>query len=404
MSGTGRTGGPRTRAPRAKAQAPAMAPAAAVEAPSEPSVELLDDHSTAISGGRHGRSLARSMPGAVVGTLLVVGLAFGAALGPGGALGPASDRGDTTGDTAVAAGNGGGGSGAGSYGGTYVGDGNTTKDGDGWQGEPDATTKPDVDEPDATKDPAVEPTEKPDPTPKPTEKPQPASTPKPTEKPDPTASPSDPIALTLAIKEFHPVLQWGSCDGLDFDYYKVVRSSDSTVTWPAGDGDEVFAVVERGGTRKAYDKHVSHGARAWYRVFCVRKGEDGYKVVNASATKSIEVPEEPAPPPAADPISLALDAWLTDGGKVALDWSACEVDGFAFYKVVRSDWNEDPSYLPWHDGSEVIAAIGEMGATQLETAGPEPGETAWFRVQCLGYFGDQKVLLGESAAVAVTVP
>ncbi len=136
-------------------------------------------------------------------------------------------------------------------------------------------------------------------------------------------------------------------------------------------------------------------------MFCVRKGEDGYKVVNASAMKGIEVPEEPTPP---DPISLALDAWLTDGGKVALDWSACDVDGFAFYKVVRSDWNEDPSYLPWTDGSEVIAAISEYGATQLETQAPEPGHTAWYRVQCLGYAGDQKVLLGESDAVSVTVP
>lgn len=388
-----------------------MSPIAAVEPPVEPpvepSVELLDDHSSAISGAHRGRGLARSMPGAVVGTLLVVGLAFGAALGPGGALGPASDRSGAKGDTAAAGGRGGG-TGAGSYGGTYEGDG----DGDGgkddlewdWHGEPDATSKPDVEEPEATTKPEAEPTKEPDTAPKPTEKPRSAATPKPTEKPDPTKDPSDPIPLTLAIKESHPVLQWGSCDGLDFDYYKVVRSSDSTATWPAGDGDEVFAVVEHGGTRKAYDKHAAHGVKAWYRVFCVRKGEDGYKVVNASATKGIEVPEEPAPPPTPDPISLALDAWLTEGGKVALDWSACNVDGFAFYKVVRSTWNEDPSYLPWTDGSEVIAAISEMGATQLETSAPESGETAWFRVQCLGYMGDQKVLLGESAAVAVTVP
>ena len=379
-----------------------MAPVAAVEPPMEPSVELLDDHSSAITGGHRGRGLARSMPGAVLGSLLVVGLAFGAALGPGGALGPASDRNGAKGETTAAAGNGGGGAGAGSYGDTYKGDGDGAKDDEwAWHGEPDATTKPEVEKPDATTKPEVEPTEKPDATPKPTEKPRAEATPKPTEKPDPTKDPSDPIALTLAIKEYHPVLQWGSCDGLDFDYYKVVRSSDSTVTWPAGDGDAVFAVVERGGTRKAYDKDVAHGHKAWYRVFCVRKGEDGYKVVNASATKGIEIPEEPTPP---DPVSLALDAWLTEGGKVALDWSACDVDGFAFYKVVRSTWNEDPSYLPWTDGSEVIAAISEMGATQLETSAPESDQTAWYRVQCLGYMGDQKVLLGESAAVAVTVP
>ena len=401
MSGTGRRSStPRARARKSPAEAPAVIPAV------EPSVELLDDHSTSLAVGHRGRGLARSMPGAVVGSLLVVGLALGAALGPGGALGPASDR-SSSGDTAAAAGNGGSGSGAGSYGGSYQGDGDASKDDHEWS-DPEATAKPDADAPDATKKPDVEPIEKPDATPKPTDKPKaestPKPTPKPTEKPDPTKSPSDPIALTLAIKEYHPVLTWGSCEGLDFDYYKVVRSTDSTVTWPAGDGDEVFTAIERGGTRKAYDKNAPHGVKAWYRVFCVRKGEDGYKVVNASATKGIEVPEEPAPPPTPDPISLELDAWLTDGGKVALDWSACEVDGFAFYKVVRSTWNEDPSYLPWTDGSEVIAAIGEMGATQLETSAPESGQTAWFRVQCLGYAGDQKVLLGESDAVSVTVP
>ncbi len=401
MSGAGRSGGPRARTPRTKALAPAMAPVEAFETPTEASVELLDDHATSIAGAHRGRGLARSMPGAIAGTLLVVGLAFGAALGPGGALGPASDRTDPTGETAAVGGNGGSGTDlAGSYAGTYKGGGDGIKDEHEWDGGPDATTKPnattkpDTDHPDATEKPQADQTDKP----------LPDATPKPTEKPDATKPPTDPIALALAIKEGQPALEWGSCEGLDFDYYKVVRSSDSTVTWPAGDGDEVFAVVERGGTRKAYDKSAPHGQKAWYRVFCVRKGEDGYKVVNASATKGIEVPEEPAPEPTPDPIDLELQAWLTEGGKVALDWSACEVDGFAAYKVVRSDWNEDPSYLPWHDGSEVIAAIGEQGATQLETSAPESGHTAWFRVQCLGYAGDQKVLLGQSDAVAVTVP
>lgn len=398
MSGTGRTRTPRSRKITTEVALP-VAPAI------EPSVELLDDHTTAIAGGRRGRGLARSMPGAVIGTLLVVGVAFGAALGPGGALGPASDRGDTTGDTAAAAGNVGGGSGDGSYGGTYQGDGDGAKDDEwAWHGEPDATSKPDVEEPEATPKPDVEPTTKPDVTPKPTDKPRAEPTPKPTEKPDPTKDPSDPISLALAIKEYHPVLQWGSCDGLDFDYYKVVRSSDSTVTWPAGDGDEVIAVVEQGGTRKAYDKHSPHGVKAWYRVFCARKSEDGYKVVNASATKGIEIPEEPAPPPTPDPVALGLEANLTDGGKVVLDWSACDVDGFAFYKVVGSTTSEDPSYLPWRDGTDVLGAISEMHATQLEVSAPESGQIAWYRVQCLGYWGDQKVLLGESAVVSVTVP
>ena len=139
--------------------------------------------------------------------------------------------------------------------------------------------------------------------------------------------------------------------------------------------------------------------KVWYRVFCVRKSEDGYKVLNASATKGIEVPEEPTPP---DPVTLGLEASLADGGKVLLDWSACNVDGFAFYKVLRSTTNENPSYLPCHDGTEVVGVVSEQGATSLEVWAPDAGATAWYRVQCIGYLGDQKVLLGESAVVAVT--
>jgi hypothetical protein len=226
-------------------------------------------------------------------------------------------------------------------------------------------------------------------------------------KPDATkapTAPTGPIEIGLAIKEYHPRIEWGACTGVDFDKYKVVRSTNAAVTWPTGEGDELIAAVERGGARKAYDKHAPHDVKVWYRVFCVRHTEDGYKVVNASAAKSIAVPEEPAPPTPPDPISLALEVSLSEGGKVVLDWSACEVDGFSFYKVLRSTTNDDPSYLPHHDGTEVIGVVGEMGATELEVWAPDGGVRAWYRVQCIGYSGDQKVLLGESGVVTVSMP
>lgn len=393
MSETGRRRSTRRAAPQAGAPG-IKAPIVAAALPAEPAVEVLDDRTVPIAAGHRGPSLGRSLSGAIVGTLLIAGLAFGAALGSGSVLGPGSD-GPQANKTAD-------GDGVAATDGDETG---TGKDADGKpDGEPrteptdgsDATAKPegepDGEHPDATKEPAAEPTEKP------------VVTPKPTTKPQATKPPLEAIALGLTIKESHPFMEWGSCDGLDFDAYKVVRSSNSTVSWPLGDGDTLFAVVEPGGTRKAYDGDAPHGSKAWYRVFCVRHTEDGYKVVRASVTKGIEVPEEVAPPPPPDPITLGLEASLQDGGKVLLDWSACDVDGFAFYKVVRSTTNDDPSYLPFHDGTEVVAAIGEMGTTQLETWAPDGGATAWYRVQCIGYSGDQKVLLGESAVVAVTMP
>jgi hypothetical protein len=383
MSGTGRRGGTR-RAAHTQAESLSIDTAAVPAV--EPAVEVLDDRTVPIASGYRARSLGRSLAGAIGATVLVVGLAFGAAMGPGGAFGPASDR-EKSGTTA--ANDGGGGAGHETAGGGgYKGNGDELK-GDDWAGESDPTEKPDESEVDATVKPDGEPGEKPDPTKKPDE------------KPDATKAPTEPIAIGLAIKEYHPVVEWGSCNGLDFDVYKIVRSTNSTVSWPTGEGDELIAVVERGGTRRVYDKHAPHGVKVWYRVFCVRKSEAGYKVLNASATKGIQVPEEPTPP---DPVTLGLEASLADGGKVLLDWSACNVDGFAFYKVLSSTTNDDPSYLPWHDGTEVVGVVSEQGATSLEVWAPDAGNTAWYRVQCIGYLGDQKVLLGESAVVAVTMP
>ena len=419
MATQGRRSGTRRRKTDTTASAPVEAPAAA-PAPIEliepaaadtsgGDAELLDDETVAIAGSRRGFGLGRGLPGAVVGSLLVVGLAFGAA-GPGGLLGPkATDGKDPAGPggaSVITAAAGEAGDAA-----HLGGDGQT----DGTTDEPkdvtdDSTAKPDLgdggtdgdgkdgDDGDGGGD---EP--KKDPEPDPTKKPRPEETKKPAEDPEPDPDPGDvdPITLALAIKDEHPVLEWGSCEGLDFDYYKVVRSKDATVSWPTGYGDELIAAVEQGGYRKAWDKGAPHGDKAWYRVFCVRKTEAGYKVVNASVTKGIEVPEE-APPP--DPISLDLDADVNDEGKVVLTWEACEVDGFAFYKVVRSDWNDDPSYLPWTDGSEVIGVVDGMYDTEWLDWAPDAGDSAYYRVQCIGYHDGQKVLLGESAVVAVSMP
>ena len=425
MATQGRRSGTRRRKTETAASEPVEAPAVATAvieiiepaaADTSGAAELLDDQSVAIAGSRRGFSLGRAFPGAVVGSLLVVGLAFGAA-GPGGALGPkATDGKDLAGpggaSAITAAGAAGGAAHVRDDGITDADDTDPTKDvPDGADDDP--TAKPDAGEDgkDGTDEDGTggkdgdgdRDAPKKDPEPDPTRKPKPEETKKPAEDPDPDPGPGDvdPIALALGIKDQHPILEWGSCEGLAFDYYKVVRSTDSTVSWPTGSGDELIGAVERGGYRKAWDKYAPHGDKVWYRVFCVRKTEAGYKVVNASVVKGIEVPEETPPP---DPVSIDLDAAINDEGKVVLVWEACNVDGFAFYKVVRSDWNENPSYLPWTDGSEVIGVVEGRYQTEWHDLAPDPGDTAYYRVQCIGYHDGQKVLLGESAVVVVTMP
>jgi len=224
--------------------------------------------------------------------------------------------------------------------------------------------------------------------------------PAPTPKPDPTDGDGAAMSITVVIKEGHPFIDWTACTGVDFDYYKVVRSSDSTVTWPVGDNDSKVAAVGKDGETKAWDSNAPGGTKVYYRVFCIRETESGSVAVAATAVKGVETPEtEPAP----DPVALGFEVDVTGEG-VVLHWEGCSSDVFAFYKVVRSFTNENPSYLPGTDGTEVIGVIENRATTQLTDGAVESGDTIYYRVQAIGYWYGQKILLGQTTVIAVTIP
>jgi len=225
------------------------------------------------------------------------------------------------------------------------------------------------------------------------------ATPAPTPKPEPTDG-GTAMSISVVIKEGHPFIDWTACTGVDFDYYKVVRSTDSTVTWPIGDNDTKVAAVGKDGETKAWDANAPGGKKVYYRVFCIRETESGSVAVAATAVKGIETPEtEPAP----DPVALGFEVDVTGEG-VVLHWEGCSSDVFAFYKVVRSFTNENPSYLPGTDGTEVIGVIENRGTTQLTDGAVESGDTIYYRVQAIGYWYGQKILLGQTTVIAVTIP
>ena len=93
------------------------------------------------------------------------------------------------------------------------------------------------------------------------------------------------MSLTLSVKDGGVYIDWSDCKADGAEVYKVVRSSNSTVNWPAGDGDTLIAAVGIGEATAAWDKHAPAGKKAWYRVFCVRHTDDGYKVLVASAVR-----------------------------------------------------------------------------------------------------------------------
>jgi len=173
-----------------------------------------------------------------------------------------------------------------------------------------------------------------------------------------------------------------------------VRSYDDTITWPAGDNDSGIAAVEIGGERRAWDKDAKGGKVAYYRVFCVNKTEDGYKVLAASKVASIKVPvrEEPTPKPTPEVAALWIEAGQ-DGDAVVVTWEACDSDGFDHYRVIRKADGE----------ANVIAEIGDQGTTAFVDDDVEVGGTYKYMVMAKGTFGDEWVLLGTTEWAVVTV-
>ncbi|MFP5341684.1 MAG: hypothetical protein ACLGIJ_01980 [Candidatus Limnocylindria bacterium] len=329
--------------------------------------------------------LGLSVPGAIGGALLMGAIALGANLGLAGSQGDAEptptfvafeapDASDVADETAKAEP-------------TSVADPTKTP-----TTAPTAKPAETDEEPDATPKPTATPTEKPDATPKPTAKPteKPDATPKPTAKP--TEKPV--MSLTLANKEGAVFIDWSGCPADGGDYYKVVRSTDKTVSWPTGGGDEVVAVTEVGGATKAWDEHAPAGTTAWYRVFCVRGTDDGYKVLAATATKSLEAPDEPAPTktPAPTPYAMWIEAG-SEAGVVTVAWEPFGSEGFSHYRILRKV-----------DGSASLRAeIEDAGTTAFVDDDVEVGVTYHYLVEAKGQVSGSWVLLGTTSWTGVTV-
>ena len=345
---------------------------------------------------RSATRLGLSVPGAIGGVLLVGAIAFGANLSLVGASRDADvDTSTPAADVAKA-------------------------DGDKGLDKPD---KPDVPEPtkapqdepkdDPTKAPESEPTDKAEPTDaakdgedgedgedaEPTKKPEPdptkKPTPKPTEKPDAEPTKKPVLDLALAVKEGAILVKWSSCEVDGADYYKVVRSTDSTVAWPAGDGDTLVGAVEMGGTLKAWDGDAPDGKKVWYRVFCVRHTEGGYKVLSASGAKSVVAPAstpKPTPKPTPEVTAMWIEAGV-EGGNVVVHWEACGSDAFSHYRIVRKVDGE----------GGVIAEIDDAGATTYVDDAVDPGHTYHYIVQAKGTIDGDWFLLSTTEWVSVAV-
>ncbi len=241
----------------------------------------------------------------------------------------------------------------------------------------------------------VEPTAKPKPAPVETKKPAPA----PTVKPAP--APANPAALVLEAwaKETKAKLAWTPFSGAGFEYFKVVRSADTHVTWPASGDDAVVGAIGDPNAPWHVDKPAC--GVAWnYAVFAVRHGDGGYVTLAASNVASVTTACAPTPAPiVVKPLAFQLN--VTPGAGITLSWEACWSDGFIAYKVVRSAVNADPRY-PLNDGTELIGVIGDPNATVFTDTAVAAGQTWIYRVVAVTDQGAGYVPLCETAAMSAT--
>jgi hypothetical protein len=352
--------------------------------------------------------LGVSVPGAIGGVLLVCALAFGASLtgsaGPtGSADAPAADvvpgaveqpgepgADEPGGDGPVADEPGADEPGADEPGADEPGADEPDADQPGAD-EPGAdepgADEPGADEPDATpklpEEPDPTPADKPEPKPEPTPKP----TPKPTEKPH--------LGLKLSIREGAVFVDWTSCEVPGADVYKVVRSTDSTVSSPMGENDHLVNATEVGGATKAWDEHARPGKRNWYRVFCLRASESGYKVVASSGVESIVAPAEPEPEPTPtpEPASMSIELGV-EGGAIVIHWEACGSDSFSHYRILRKTDGE----------ATLLAEVEGADDTTFVDETVDSGVEYHYLVQAKGHIGDAWVLLGTTGWAGIVAP
>jgi hypothetical protein len=165
----------------------------------------------------------------------------------------------------------------------------------------------------------------------------------------PTAAPaSGDLTLTAGALPGKVQLTWTKYAGADFAYYKVVRSTDATASWPLGAGDTLVAAIDNVGTLAYLD---SPGAGTFtYEVFAVKSSETGYAVLASSNVKTVTVSPgstKPPQPPVSNPADLGALAVKDNGdGTYTFSWNAYKGGiEFNYYKLSGVPYPSTPGYV-----------------------------------------------------------
>ena len=185
----------------------------------------------------------------------------------------------------------------------------------------------------------------------------PTATPSPTDTLAPT--PVTPLVLTGALSGTKVSLQWTQYTGDDFAYYKVVRSTNASVSWPLGDGDTLVAAISDIATLSFLDS-APLGQTFTYEVFAVKSSDDAYAVLVGSNTQAVTTPEPtPAPTQPKQDCSISLSVSVnapkafsgdvqpatvkSSGYSVTLNWTKYQCANFDRYGVYRVEGTGAPT-------------------------------------------------------------
>jgi len=174
--------------------------------------------------------------------------------------------------------------------------------------------------------------------------------------PESVAPAPTPLTLEVSISGGQVALAWTRYQGEDFACYKVVRSTDATVSWPLGEGDTLVAAISDIDKLSTVDAAPT-GQTFTYEVFAVKSSDDNYAMLVGSNVVTIAVPvPTPTPKPTPKPtqncsmsLSFKIETIGDVGGiqpavvgshapatKVTFTWTKYKCDHFEWYVLVKS--------------------------------------------------------------------
>jgi hypothetical protein len=236
------------------------------------------------------------------------------------------------------------------------------------------------------------------PTPTPPEEATPTPVSEPIEEATPTpTTETTPGALTLTVETSagKAKLTWTAYTGDDFAYYKVVRSTDTTVSWPLGAGDKLIAAIDNKATLTFTD--CSGAGTFSYAVFAVKSSDNGYEVLASSNTKTVVVPAATKPP--VNTASLGTLRVKDNGnGTYTFSWNAYAGSAdFNYYKLSGVPYPGAPGYA---EGKGYWAVIDSC-KTSVTVDGK--AGTWNFNVEAIYYPNGKTTALARTTTLKVTM-